>query len=268
MKSANYILIFFLGIIIPGCQDTGIVDNSTEFIEYLVVRAELKANTNFEGVQITKTLPLEETYDITKAEIKNAVVHLKVNGFQIIPLHYVNNGIYKSIYNVKIVPGFNYELFAEVGEKSVYGNTRVPEIPQVNNASFDNNIYLTAEVVSKPSEVYGADWVIIRNPSDPPETSDNYFSIVPVEFKPTEPSIALRTIEVPENLRTPVFRNSTYIKVTAFDHSFLDYFKTRNNNNPINNVFLSGGGAVGWNVQGEKVIGIFIGIAEGNLILP
>jgi hypothetical protein len=268
MKLPEFIRTIFFSILFVGCENIDIVDTSAEFTEYLVVRAELKANTNFEGVQITKTLPLDEAFSINKAEIRNAAVQLKVNGHQVIPLHYTNEGIYKSIYDVQIVSGYNYELIAKVGEKSIYGNTRVPEVPDVQNISFESEFYLTANVTSKPNEVYGAVWAIVRNPNEPPEISDNFFSIVPTIFKTIEPRVAIRTTEIPENLRTQSLRNSTFIKVTAFDSPYLDYFKTRNNDQPVNNAFVSGGGAVGWNVQGDKVIGMFIGIADGNLMLP
>jgi hypothetical protein len=268
MKLIKIILLFFFSFLISSCEDTNIVDSNVQYIEYLVVHSELKANTEYDGVRITKTLPLEESYDINKAEIKDATVHLKVNGIQVIPLHYMKEGIYKPLYDLIISPGYTYELIGNIGNKSIYGITRVPEVPNVRDVSFQSNTYLTASVTSKPDEVYGAAWTIPRGQNQPPEVSDNFFSIVPTVYKSYEPRVAVRTTDIPENLRTPFLTGSTYIRVTAFDKPYLDYFKTKNNDQQFDNIFVSGGGAVGWNVQGEKVIGMFIGTAEGNLILP
>jgi hypothetical protein len=57
------------------------------------------------------------------------------------------------------------------------------------------------------------------------------------------------------------------IQVFALDKSFKDYFRTRNSSQQLNDPFIQGtGGAVEWNVQGDKVIGLFIGVAPGDII--
>jgi hypothetical protein len=269
IKKLKIILLFLSSFLLSNCEDISVVDNNIQYVEYTVVRSELKANTKFEGVQITRTLPLDEAYNINKAEIKNALVFLKINGVQIVPLHFTGEGIYKPLYNdLFINPGYTYELIGNIGNKSIYGITRVPEAPNVQNVSLQSDKYLTANVTLRADEVYGAVWVIINDPNQAPETSDNFFSVVPTVFKPSDRTVAVRTTEIPENLRTVFLRNSTYIRVTAFDKAYLDYFKTSNNDQPSDNAFVSGGGPVGWNVQGEKVIGMFIGKTEGSLISP
>lgn len=268
MEKLKIILLFFSSLLLSNCEDISVVDNNIQYEEYTVVRSELKANTKFEGVQITKTLPLDEAYDIKKAEIKDALVYLKINGVQIVPLHFTDEGIYKPLYDISITPGYTYELIGNISDKSIYGITRVPEVPNVQNVSLQSGMYLTANVTSKPNEVYGAVWAIIKNPNQSPETSDNFFSVVPTVFRPSERIVTVRTTEIPENLRTVFLRGSTYIRVTAFDSAYLDYFKTSNNDQPPDNAFVSGGGPVGWNVQGKKVIGMFIGTNVGSLISP
>lgn len=269
MKKLKIILLFFFSLLLSNCEDISVVDNNFQYVEYTLVRSELKANTEFEGVQITRTLPLDEAYDINKAEIKNAVVYLKINGVQIVPLHFTNEGIYKPLYNDLLInPGYTYELIGNIGDKSIYGITHVPEAPDVHNVSLQSDMYLTANVTSKPDEVYGAVWVITNSLGQLSETSDNFFSVVPIIYNSSEPTVVVRTIEIPENLRTVSQNNPIYIRVTAFDSAYLDYFKTGNNDQPPDNAFVSGGGPVGWNVQGEKVIGMFIGTNEGSLISP
>jgi hypothetical protein len=259
------ILIISLSFLLLSCEDTNVIGNDLLFEEYTVIRSELKANNIFEGVSITKTLPLDEKYDIAKAEIKNAEVILKVDGVQVIPLHYTGEGLYKPLYTVRIKPGITYELFVEINGKSVYGFTRVPEVPEIEDASFFENSYITADINAKPNEVYGAVWVI--NPSSPIK-GNNFFSIVPTTKTDSSGIISLRTDEIPEEYRSQLFRERTFIQTYAFDQQYLDYFKTKFNNLPLENSFTGSSGPVAWNVKGEKVIGLFIGLAEGELVKP
>jgi hypothetical protein len=64
------IAILFLSFLFISCEDTSTVDNDLSFEEFVVIRSELKANDFFKGVSITRTLPINEKYDIKKAEIK------------------------------------------------------------------------------------------------------------------------------------------------------------------------------------------------------
>ncbi len=67
-------------ILFSTCEKVGVVDSDISYRKYIVVRAELKAYSPFEGVSFTKTLPLDETYDISKAELKDVAAYLKING--------------------------------------------------------------------------------------------------------------------------------------------------------------------------------------------
>ncbi len=49
------------------------------------------------------------------------------------------------------------------------------------------------------------------------------------------------------------------LEVYSFDSDYREYYYSRKNNKPIENIFSEGGGSVFWNVQGENVIGMFIG---------
>jgi hypothetical protein len=54
--------------------------------------------------------------------------------------------------------------------------------------------------------------------------------------------------------------------VYAFDSAYREYFNTKENNQPIQDSFAQGGGLINWNVQGNNTIGLFIGIAKGDII--
>jgi hypothetical protein len=257
-----------LSFLLFSCEDVNIVENDLNYEEFIVIRSELKAAKFYEGVSITRTLPLSEGYDFSKAEINDANAFVKVNKVQVVPLHYTNNGIYKPLYDLPINPGNTYELFAEVNGKPVYSITRVPEIPTVKGASYQSGSYLTAEVNAKPHEVYGAVWAIVNIPEPPSLTGEDFFSIAPTVDIDYPIDVAVRTEDIPEEYRNEFYREKTYIKIYAFDLPYLDYFKTKFNNRVSEDSFTGSSGPVAWNVQGEKVIGLFIGSAEGGFIKP
>ena len=71
---------------------------------------------------------------------------------------------------------------------------------------------------------------------------------------------------MPEEYRNQNYSGRRYIQVVAFDKSFRDYFYSRTSGNEINDPFIQGGGVIEWNMQGENVIGMFVGVAKGDII--
>ncbi|MCK7520096.1 MAG: hypothetical protein MZV64_21575 [Ignavibacteriales bacterium] len=156
MKKIFYLLMVIVPFLYFGCEDSEIVDVDVDYKEYVVVRGELFADSVFAGVTFTKTLPLDITYDIKKAELKEVFAYLRVNGVQVIPLHYTIDGVYKPLYNIKVRSNTGYELFAKVGGKSIYAKTFVPQVPRINNSVFHDNKYVDVYIASRPNECYGS----------------------------------------------------------------------------------------------------------------
>lgn len=245
-----------------ACEQTTTVDVEIPTNVYTVVESELVADSLFTGVRFTKTLPLEVDYDIELAELKNVTAYLKVDGTQVIPLHYDMEGIYKPLYEYVIEPGRTYELIAEYEDKLIYAKTTVPEEPDVVRATYHDEFYLTAEVKTKQHEVYGAAWVISG------KISSEFHSITEAVNKTVPELVTARTIPITADLRSAAFRAGTRLIVYAFDEQFYDYFRSKDNHQFIEDGISQGGGLVTWNAFGENVIGVFIGIAESELIRP
>jgi hypothetical protein len=258
-----FVLFIFLS---AGCEDISNVDFNIKHDEHIVIKAELVSEQIFKGVVIIKTLPLEETFDIKKAEVKNAEAYLLINGVQIIPIHYTSNGVYKPLYDLEILSGNKYELFCKVEGRSIYAETIVPFKPEVADVIYNNGLYLIGNVIPKINEAYGAIWTIQGNDNEISRAKD-YFSVVETSDQ-LSAELPVRTQDVSPEYRAAIYRGLTYIKVISFDKSFAEYFKTKDKNQLIENTFTSGGGLVAWNVQGEKTIGLFIGLSEGDLIKP
>ncbi len=267
MKTIKYLGIIFISqLLFWGCEQTEIVNPDIEYKEYTVVRAELKAGKDFEGVRFTKTLPLEISYDINLAELKNVVAYIKVDGAQVIPLHYSKEGIYIPKYIYKIEAGRNYELFARTEGKIIYSSTYVPQKPAIVSSSFNTaDYYYLINLKPQGADVYGAVWVIDRAMQTMP---DDFFSLSGGEITSPGTVIAVRTPTLPEEYRGGAYQGRRLLKVFAFDKSYQDFFKSRDSNKPVGDAFAQGRVAVKWNVEGEKTIGLFMGVNESELIIP
>jgi hypothetical protein len=265
MLKVYVILIAFLSLMFSSCENSTDVGVAPPYQEYVVINSQLSAFKDYEGVKITHTLPLGTEYDITKAEIKDAVVYILEDGIRVIPLHYTSEGNYKPLMNINIQVRSTYELFASVDNRLIYSKTIVPDVPHVVSASDVENTYLSAEVEAKPGEAYGAAWIISAGTNNNLK-AENFFSVESPDHYPS--NVLVRTQDIPPPYNTPGYSSNVYIQVFAFDKAYKDYFITKTNSDPVTNTFTSGGGSVAWNVQGENVIGLFIGVAEGSAVSP
>lgn len=264
MLIRNCIILLVLSLIFASCENNIDVNADVPYQEYTVINAQLIAGKAFEGVTISHTLPFGVEYDIQKAEIKDAVAYVQENGVKIIPLHYVSNGLYLPLTPLGIYSGSHYEFFATVDGKSIYSETTIPDTPNVFQVINAGDNYLTAEISALPGEAYGAAWIISKDAFY--LSANDFHSIVNADHFPSD--ILIRTMDIPEPYNNSVYSNSFYIQVYAFDDAYKDYFISKANSHPIDDTFTSGGGAVAWNVFGDKVIGLFIGIAKGEKIHP
>ena len=262
----NYIIKYFLLILIllfTACQSEEILGPEDTYEEYTVVQAEIIAGKYFPSVRFTKTLPLGIPYDINKAELKNVTAYLVKNEVQVIPLIYTSEGLYKPLYDFYVQEGETYELYAESNKKFIYGRTLIPYIPQINTVGYNGaNYSLTAEVKAKLNEVYGALWIVSGTQ---PGTAVDFYSVTTPATTPYG-TVGVRTSSLPELYRSADYSNNRYIQVYSFDTSFRNYFYSRSSGGEINDPFIQGGGAIEWNMQGDKVIGMFIGVALGEII--
>ena len=71
-------------------------------------------------------------------------------------------------------------------------------------------------------------------------------------------------MDLPAQYRTNNYSYLWYLRVYAYDLPYLKFFKTRNNNQPVSDVFSQGGDQIIWNVYGNNAIGLFIGAAYGD----
>ncbi|HKJ80470.1 MAG TPA: hypothetical protein VJ954_00490 [Ignavibacteriaceae bacterium] len=258
--------IFFTGLFVlisasiySGCDNVDVIEPVNIYKENVVVRAELVADQIFKGVLFTKTLPVGATYSITTAGLRDIEAYIKVNGSQVIPLHDVGNGLFKPLYDYKIVPGAYYELFANHYGDPIYAKTYVPKVPIINSISYRSESYFFQGIVlGKRNEAYGASWVYASGSSGE-ITSDDFYSIEALPDVLDIGDVTVRTQPVPEQYRAGGNFSNLSMKVYSFDKAFQKYFQTKGNGKAIEDSFIHGGDNVGWNVEGKNAIGLFIG---------
>lgn len=256
----KYLFIIPLIFVFVSCEKVQIVESEVQNQIYVVVNSELNPYKLFTGVTFTKTLPVGTPFDIKAAELKDVKAYLKINGVQVIPLHYKSNGVYKPLYDDLVIQkGDSYELFAEWGETVIYSYTKVPFPPETNNVSFNiGGNYLQANIKTNPDEVYGAIWVIGSGTS-----SALTFPSLSVPKTDTY-NMNVITNKIPDQFRGNEYKGMRNIQVYSFDKQYTAYFNSAKVNVPDGNAFMQNGGSVGWNVFGNNVIGMFIGVAKGN----
>lgn len=256
----KYIFLLPLIILLNACEKTQIVESDVPVQEYIVVNSELNSASVFEGVTFTKTLPVGVTYNIKAAELKDVKAYIKVNGVQVIPLHYVIDGIYKPLYELIIQAGYTYDLYAERGGTVIYSNTKVPFVPEVNQANYiAGGSYFQANIKVHPGEVYGAIWVIGQG-------VDKASSFPSLSIPDTNAaSISVITNNLPDQYLGNLYAGLRNIQVYSYDKQYTAYYNSAKINVPAGNGFLQSGGTVGWNVFGNNVIGMFIGVGKGAI---
>jgi hypothetical protein len=268
MKIILYLIFALILILFFGCEEVTVVNPDLSYKEYIVVRAELVAGQDFTGVKFTRTQPLNQQYDSANANITfNVTAYLKVNGVQVIPLHHAGNGIYLASDRIRIQSGYTYELFAEVGDTAIYSFTRIPQKPIVVSTLVVKDSLFQANVQPETNVVYGAVWEIYNSSIDQvvDRASDFQEIVQNTDVYKTAP-IPINTLALPAQYRASTYNDLWYVRVYAYDTPYLKYFRTRNNNQPVSDVFSQGGDQVIWNVVGNNAIGMFIGVAKGDYV--
>ncbi len=258
----NFIKILILitaAVLISGCDKTDIVNVDTSYQEFTVVQGELNADENFTGVTITRTLPLGVSYNINLAEIKDAAVYMRIDSVKVIPLIYSSAGRYVPSYILKPQAGETYELFAEIGDKTIYSITKIPRIPNVTSSSFNaSGRFAETKVLPESGFVYGALWYANYGSSG---SAPDFYSIESYSGFGTK-SIVVRTQTLPNEYPG----QNLFVRVYAFDKEYLPYFQTKSGSEPISDSFTQSSSKIDWNVRGDHVIGMFIGINKTDLI--
>jgi len=259
------IQILFISIfLLFGCENEELLNPELIYKEQVVVHCQITPESYFPGVSLTRTLPLDVVFDINLAEVKDATMYLRVDGLKVIPLHYSENGMYKPLYEFTVYENEYYELFGQWNDYSFYAKTKIPVEPVVNSVNINfSEYYSEANVTVFQDEVYSALWAVEQGAF---ETAPDFYNISAPEENSVNSSIQVRSASYPIEYQSSNFNGRRYIKVYSFDRTFEDYFYTKIQNEEINNPYVQGSGNTIWNIQGDDVIGMFMGINESDYL--
>lgn len=263
MKTVKITFMFISFLLATSCENISNIGEELVYEELLIVNGQISGGDLNPEISFTKTLPLNEEFDIKKAELKDVTAYIKTEDKVIYPLEYKSDGIYKSKYKLEIISGKNYELFALVNDTRINGMTKAPAIPNIFKAELIND-RISCEIIPQNDEVYSCVYVLTSNQYGNPQVlfREKEFFSVEGPFNEQTGLISIKSGTVPLEYQRRSNEYSLAVEVYAWDKSYKKYFETKNNNKPIDDVFSQGGGAINWNITGENVIGLFIGYSS------
>jgi hypothetical protein len=215
-------------------------------------------------ISFTKSFPIEQNLNLEDVALKSVTSYIWSETQGIYTLEYKRNGVYVPTNNLIIREGTRYELFAEYNGERIYSVTTVPVVPELVSTKLEGK-YLKCEIIPNNNNVYAAKYFIESKQAGYDSFEDSTFYEVTNKITDTLNTLEIRTSDIPlEYFDNPEFYNPKII-LYSFDDQYKDYYDTRENNKPIENIFSEGGGSVYWNVFGEKTIGLFIGYTETTI---
>lgn len=257
--------LFISGLLFFYSCENAVVENDLIYEERLVVRGLLVAGNPIE-VTFERTLPLDQPFDSTKAQLSDVTAYITHNDV-IDTLQYTGAGKYRSSAMIA-QNGEGYKLSAEWNGKSLTGETSVPYTTTFQNGKIITEVnengdtvhYIQGLLTPREGAVYGASWVIL-DPLSGFHLEDN---VIPVLLRESDKDLnnrlTLKTRNIPDTLYA-AWHNYFYIRVHAFDEEFYNFFVTQDANNASSNIFSQSGINLRWNVEGDG-IGMFIGESD------
>lgn len=257
----NFIVIILISLsIFVGCDNEELLNPELNYKQKIVVRCQISPEEFFSGVSVTRSLPLGVKYDSSLAIINDVVIYIRINGIQIVPLHYSGNGLYKPLYELKAHEGDYYELFGEWNYYNFYAITKIPFKPVINSSNYNQaEFYAEVNLNTNKDEVYSALWAVDIGTFT---LAKDFYNV----SIPQNTTLVIRSASYPVEYRTAIYDSRRYVQVYSFDKSFNDYFKTKDQSSDINNPYVQGSGNTVWNVIGKDVIGMFIGVNSSEFI--
>jgi hypothetical protein len=267
------LMILTIIVLLSGCEQT--VENpELPYKEQLVIRAVLEAGKPVDNIEITRTLPLLESYSIDKALVKDANAVIKV-GDTTYTLIFDN---YSEKYKCEsLIPEVGKKYFLEVKSKNITATawTIIPEqvepdkfsykrqFIETNNGEWSDKFWeyrIFAEYKPQVGASYlsasGYDNDIYRNYSYEIKRSKDTMS----NGKISQEIFSYTTYDT-SNFEYDI--KYYWCSIDAFDSQFYYYYITRWEGNSGDDIF----GTTGLNVRGNIIggIGVFIGTNPGRI---
>lgn len=246
-------------ILFISCEEISIIEEDIPYEELYVINGQVVGNTRDVEVTITKSFPIEMNVERGDVEIDSLVVFIIAENQGVWALKSDEDGNYNPIEEVIVDVGATYELYIVFNnEKRIFTSTYVPPTPEVEEILIEDR-FITCKVMPAENTVYGCKYHITSLRDGNKFFNETIFYELTNRLENIEQAVSFRTSNLPDEYLSEPDEYSVSVEIFAFDEVYKDYYETRENNKPIENIFSEGGGSVFWNVEGENVIGMFIG---------
>ena len=257
-------MLVLISLMFLHCEQIDVIESDIPYNEFFVVNARLVADASDVKVSFTKSFPIEDDLQRADVALKDVTAYIWSETQGIFPLKHDGDGIYIPANRLVIKKGVTYELYGKYGEERIYSVTEIPNEPIIAEAKLQGD-YLLCEVIPNKKNVYAVKYILTALDQNLDSYAEDIFFEVSGKVTDTLNTIEVRTSILP----LVYFENSEKYKLElelySLDEAYKDYFSTRENNKPIENIFSEGGGSVYWNVYGENTIGLFIGYTKTKI---
>jgi hypothetical protein len=252
-----------------SCTEIGIIEEDIPFEGKYVVYGRLQGGTNSINISFTNTFAIDDSTNIEDAALKDLNPYLWSESQGIYPLIYAGEGHYFPVDDLEIKTGDWYELHAKIGKERIFAETYIPPAPVPEEIELIDD-YISCKITAEPNSVYGVKYSVYPRNNFSRQFIENSFYEISDPLNNGNEFVTVRTGSLPNEYLTNLEGYRIDLEIYAFDQEYKAYYNSRQNNKPVENIFSEGGGSVFWNVQGENVIGTFIGyttILESDIII-
>jgi len=260
-KHMKILLLFIISILFLKCEQIGIIESDIPFTEVNIINGRLIGDSSKVTVSFTKSFPIEKELSLEDVALKDVTAYIWAKKQGIFPLKHIAEGNYEPIDYLIIIPGDSYELYAKIGDERVFAETHVPRYPKIKEAKLQGD-YINCKILPNSQIVYGAKYKIIPLDGFGEIFEEQVFYEVSLAVTDTTQAVEIKTSRLPNQYFEEPENYRVLLTIFSFDEDYKNYFATRENNKPIENIFSEGGGSVYWNVQGENSIGLFIAYSK------
>ena len=257
----KYILLLLFTLLLLSCEQIDVIESSIPYEEFHVINGRLIGDSSKVKVSFTKSFPIEENFIRDDVALKTVTAYIWSETQGIFPLLHEKDGIYSPANELYVIQGVKYELYGEYEGERIYSVTTVPIEPDIAEARIEGE-YLKCIVVPNPKSVYAAKYSFQSLDSGFESFIDTTFYEVTNKLSDTLNTVEVRTSNIPLAYYDNPEKYKVEIILYSLDEVYKDYFSTRENNKPIENIFSEGGGSVYWNVYGKNTIGLFLGYTK------
>lgn len=261
MTSIKHILpVIFLFLSI-SCEQIDVIESSIPYEEFNIVNGRLVGDSSDVKISFTKSFPIELNLTRDDVALKEVTAYIWSETQGIYTLKHENDGIFIPLNQLFIEQGVKYELYARYKNERIYSTTTVPIAPEIIETKIEGE-YLKCVIIPNPKSVYAAKYSLQSLDEEYESFRDTIFYEVTSKLADTLNAVEVRTSDIPISYYENPEKYRVQIIIYSFDEIYKDYFSTRENNKPIENIFSEGGGSVYWNVYGENTIGLFLGYTK------